>query len=74
MMRTTISIPDAVYSEAKALSGSRPFSDFASEAIQERVIQLKRKRLAEEMEEGYRAEAESLSLDSDWSRLEAEGL
>ena len=59
-MRTTISVPDDVFSEAKALSGSRPFSDFASEAIQARVAQLKRERLAQEMEAGYCAEAEGL--------------
>ena len=73
-MRTTISIPDDVYSEAKEVMGSRPFSDFASEAIQTRVLQLKRDRLAQEMEEGYRAEAEDPSLDPEWAAVETEGL
>ena len=73
-MRTTISIPDDLYSEAKAIAGSRPFSDFASEAIEARILVLKRERLAREMEVGYRAEAESLSLDADWTEIEAEGL
>lgn len=73
-MRTTISIPDTLYSEAKALAGARPFSDFASEAIQARILQLKREGLAREMEAGYRAEAESLSLPSDWVDIETERL
>jgi predicted CopG family antitoxin len=73
-MRTTISIPDEVYSEARQIMGSRPFSEFASEAIHVRVQQLKRDRLAREMAEGYRVEAESSSLDSEWTELETEGL
>ena len=73
-MRTTISIPDEIYSEAKEIMGSRPFSDFASEAIQNRVQELKRQRLASEMEHGYRTEAETPSLDADWASVETEGL
>lgn len=73
-MRTTISIPDEIYSEAKEIMGSRPFSDFASEAIHTRVQELKRQRLASEMEEGYRAEAENPSLDEDWFWVETDEL
>lgn len=73
-MRTTISIPDEVYSQAKEMMGSRPFSEFASEAIQARIQQLRRERLAQEMAEGYRTEAESSSLDPEWSQVETEGL
>lgn len=72
-MRTTISIPDEVYSEARKVMGSRPFSEFAGEAIQNLIQQLKRDRLAQEMAEGYRAEAASSSLDREWSDLETEG-
>lgn len=50
--------------------GSRPFSELASEAIQERIQQLKRERLAEEMAAGYRSEAEDSSLDREWSAVE----
>jgi predicted CopG family antitoxin len=73
-MRTTISIPDEVYSEARKVMGSRPFSEFASEAIRTRIQQLKREHLAHEMAEGYRAEAEHLSLGLEWSEIETEGL
>jgi len=73
-MRTTISIPDELFAAAKALTGARPFSDFASEAIQERVARLNRERLAREMEAGYRAEAESTSLDPEWAAIETEGM
>lgn len=73
-MRTTISIPDEIYSEAKTLVGERSFSDFASEAIQDRVLRLRRERLAREMEEGYRSEAVSPSLDPEWAGFEVEGI
>jgi predicted CopG family antitoxin len=73
-MRTTISIPDEVYSEARQVMGARPFSEFASEAINARVQQIQRDRLAWEMAEGYRAEAEDSSLDSEWTELDTEGL
>jgi predicted CopG family antitoxin len=73
-MRTTISIPDDIYSEAKNLAGEHSFSDFASEAIRDRILRLRRERLAREMEEGYRSEAESPSLDPEWASFEVEGL
>lgn len=72
-MRTTISLPDELFSEAKALSGSQSFSDFAAGAVQARVQQLKRESLAEEMAAGYRAEAESPSLDAEWAAVEVDG-
>ncbi|HKI00436.1 MAG TPA: hypothetical protein VKK31_00505 [Thermoanaerobaculia bacterium] len=73
-MRTTISIADNLYSEVKDLVGERSFSEFASEAIQERVVQLRRQKLLREMEAGYRAEAVAPSLDPEWSSFEVEGL
>jgi predicted CopG family antitoxin len=73
-VRTTIAIADDLYAEAKELADGRSFNDFASEAIQERVLLLKRKKLAQEMEEGYRTEAAASSLDSEWSSFEVEGL
>jgi hypothetical protein len=73
-MRTTISLPDELYAEAKALAEGRPFSDFASEAIGTQIARLKRDRLARQMEEGYRSEAESPSLSGEWAVVEAEGL
>lgn len=44
---------------------SPPFSELASEAIQDRVLRLKRERLAAEMAAGYRLEAEQSSLDEE---------
>jgi len=73
-MRTTISIPDELFSEAKELAGSRSFSDFVGEAIRLRVVALQRERLSEEMEAGYRAEAESPSLEPEWAVVEVEEL
>ena len=73
-MRTTITIPDELAQEAQALSGNRALSEFTREALRERVARLKREKLAREMEEGYRAEAEDLSLDPEWQAVEVEGL
>ncbi len=73
-MRTTISLPDEVYAEAKEMMGSRPFSEFASEAIQDRIQRLKREHLAQEMAEGYRSEAADPSLDREWVEVETDGL
>lgn len=73
-MRTTISLPDELYAEAKALAGARPFSEFASEALEARVAQLQRQHLAREMEEGYRSEAEASSLEPEWAAVEADAL
>lgn len=73
-MRTTISIPDDIYAAAKEVLGARSFSEFAAEAIRGRVENLKRERVAREMAEGYRAEAQSPSLDAEWFGVETEGL
>lgn len=73
-MRTTISIPDDIYAAAKEVLGARSFSELATEAIRNRVDQLKRERLAGEMAEGYRAEAQAPSLDAEWAGVETEGL
>jgi predicted CopG family antitoxin len=73
-MRTTIFIPDQLYLDAKTLLGRRSFSEFASEAIERLIEQLKREFLAQEMAEGYRAEAEKPSLDAEWAAFETEGL
>lgn len=73
-MRTTISIPDDVYAAAKEVLGACSFSELAAEAIRNRVDQLKRERLAREMAEGYRAEAQTPSLDAEWAGVETEGL
>lgn len=73
-MRTTISIPDDIYAAAKEVLGARSFSELASEAIRSQVELLKRERLAREMAEGYRTEAQSPSLDAEWLGVETEGL
>lgn len=73
-MRTTISIPDDIYAAAKEVLGARSFSELAAEAIRGRVEQLKRERLAREMAEGYRTEAQNPSLDVEWFGVETEGL
>lgn len=73
-MRTTISIPDDLFTQAKRLAGQASFSEFAAEAIRFRILEVQREQLARAMEEGYRAEAASLSLDEEWAAVEADGL
>jgi len=73
-MRTTISLPDELFTEAKRLAGETSFSDFAADAIRARVLDIAREQLARAMEEGYRQEAMSSSLDADWATVEADGL
>jgi len=73
-MRTTVSLSDDLFRSAKPFLGKRSFSHFIREAIRRYVIQLERERLAKEMEEGYRFEAESPSLDPIWSTVEGDGL
>ena len=73
-MRTTISLPDDLFTEAKRLADGTSFSDFAADAIRARVLEIARDKLARAMEEGYRQEAESLSLDAEWATVEADGL
>jgi len=42
------------------------------EYLKKLILRLKRDRLAREMEEGYRAEAASPSLDPEWDVIEVE--
>ncbi len=73
-MRTTVSLPGHLFLAAKPFAGERGFSHFIREAVRHYVMQLERERLAREMEEGYRIEAESPSLDPIWSTVEGDGL
>ena len=56
------------------LTPQQPFSEFARNAIREKVAHLHRVKLAAEMEEGYRAEAEDSSLEREWKAVETDGL
>jgi len=71
-MRTTIAIPDQLFEQARPfVDGS--FSQFVRQAIRSYVGWLEKEALAREMAEGYRAEAESPSLESGWSDIETDG-
>ena len=73
-MRATVTIPDDLAAEAKELASGNSLSEFTRRALRERVERLKAERLARELEEGYRAEAEERSIDPEWSAFETEGL
>ncbi len=73
-MRTTISIPQELFAAVQRLTPQQPFSQFARNAIREKVAHLQREKLAAEMEKGYRAEAEDSSLEREWKAVETDGL
>ena len=72
-MRTTVAIPDEVFQQARPLMGEQRFSQFVREAVKYYIAKLQEEKLAREMEEGYKAEARSPSLDPEWSAVEVEG-
>ena len=72
-MRTTIAISDDLYRDLEPFVGSKSFSQFVREALQSHLDRLEQEALARELAEGYRAEAESPSLESDWAAVETEG-
>lgn len=72
-MRTTIGIPDDLYRELEPFTKGKSFSQFVREAMRSHLMRLKEETLAREMAEGYRAEAESPSLDSEWRDVETDG-
>lgn len=72
-MRTTIAIPDDLYRDLQPFVESRSFSQFVREALRGHLARLENEALAREMAAGYRAEAESLSLDAEWAAVETDG-
>lgn len=71
-MRTTITLPDPLFRRAKKLSDGKSFSEFVRQAIADRVKSAERESLSREMEEGYRLEAQSPTLDPAWTSIETE--
>ena len=71
-MRTTIAIPDDLYRNLEPFVGSKSFSQFVREALRSYLDRLEQEALEVEMTEGYRAEAESPSLESDWAAVETD--
>lgn len=72
-MRTTIAIPEDLFRAAQSFAEGRSFSHFVREAVRCHVERLRQEALASEMAEGYRAEAESPSLDEEWTHVETDG-
>jgi predicted CopG family antitoxin len=72
-MRTTIAIPDDLYRHLQPHAEGRSFSQLVREALQEHLARLEERALAREMVEGYRAEADSPSLDGEWAAVETDG-
>lgn len=73
-MQAMVVLPDRLAEEAQALVGITGLSQLIVEAVQQYVEQLQKQQLVRLMAEGYRAEAESPSLDGDWSGVELDGL
>lgn len=73
-MRTTVTIPDDLMQRIRRFSAGRSLSTLTREALAEKLARLERERLAGEMEEGYRLEANEPSLDPEWAACETDGL
>lgn len=72
-MRTTVTLPDPLFRQAKQLSEGGSFSEFVRQAISERVARVRRETMARDMDAGYQSEASEPSLDPEWTDLETEG-
>ena len=72
-MRTTVAIPDDLYRDLQPFVESRSFSQFVREALRSHLARLEEEALARQMADGYRAEAESPSLDVEWAATETDG-
>lgn len=72
-MRTTVAIPDDLYRDLQPHAEGRSFGQLVREALRAYLDRLEEADLAREMAEGYRAEAESPSLDESWSAVETDG-
>lgn len=73
-MRTTITIPDDLAQDARELAEGRSLSQFTRQALRDAVERLKAERLAQDMEEGYRSEAQDPSLEPEWIAVEVDDL
>jgi metal-responsive CopG/Arc/MetJ family transcriptional regulator len=72
-MRTTVAIPDDLYREVRPFVEGQSFSQFVREAVRGHLQRLQQEALAREMADGYRAEAKTPSLDSEWTDVETDG-
>jgi Arc/MetJ-type ribon-helix-helix transcriptional regulator len=73
VVRTAISIPDALAEQIRQRVGEPTHSEFARSALVGRVERLEREERAQAMCEGCAAGAASPSLDSEWAVTEIEG-
>ena len=73
-MRTTVIIPDETLEAVREHIGDGSLGRFVREAVEHRLLALRRASLLREMDAGYAAETEAPSLDPGWSQVETEGL
>jgi len=73
-IRLNITLPKELAQELNELTGPRKRSRFISEAIRQRIEQLKKEELEQILEEGYRANnRESLAHTKEFEAIDLEG-
>lgn len=72
-MRTTIILEDSVYEKVKTIIPPRRISQFINRVIKEKIEQIERQRIIEEMKEGYIATRRNRrELNKEWDAILSE--
>ena len=73
-IRLNITLPKQLAQELDELTGPKKRGHFISEAIRQRIEQLKKEKLEQILEEGYRAnKKESQALTREFEAIDLEG-
>ncbi|MBM4350812.1 MAG: hypothetical protein FJ106_13110 [Deltaproteobacteria bacterium] len=74
VVRMNITIPKELADEIEKMTPSRKRSSFIAEALRQKVKDLQRERIEQELEEGYKMNRdESLSIAREFECLDMEG-
>ena len=73
-IRLNITIPEELAGQLDKLVGPRNKSHFITEALRQRIAEIKEQKLKQILEEGYKArKQESLSLAKEFEAVDMEG-
>lgn len=73
IVRTTIILEDSVYEKVKTIIPPRRISQFINRVIKEKIEQIERQRIIEEMKEGYIATRRNRrELNKEWDAILSE--
>jgi metal-responsive CopG/Arc/MetJ family transcriptional regulator len=72
-IRLNITLPSTLAKELKRLSGPRKQSQFVTEALEQRIEQLKKKQMEKALAEGYKAtNKEGLAITKEFESVDLE--